>query len=143
MVETDLTDYFQQMCKQAEWSLKNVQEVGQSTRSQPPTTKDKGPETADDRTRADTAQGKASGHWQELRDQWRAHVVKVREDAKKKTAELDAAGAAHYAAEAESNAQEAIGHALDAIDEAEHTVIYALRARAEANTLASNEASRP
>ena len=141
MVQTDLSDYFQQMCKQAEWSLNQVHDAVQSYRNQPQTTREKRSVTADDRTRTDTAQDKASGHWEEFRDHWRTHVAKVTKDTEKKMAELDADGAAHYADEAESDAQHAIGHAMEAIEEAKRSVIYALRARAEANTLAS-DASR-
>jgi len=138
MVQIDLSDYFQQMCKQAEWSLNQVQDVVQSGSGQPQTTKDKRSDTADDRTRTDTAQDKASGQWEELRDHWRTHVAKLRKATEKKVAELDADGAAHYADEAESDARHAIGHAMDAIEEAKRSVIYALGARAEANTLASD-----
>jgi hypothetical protein len=53
-------------------------------------------------------------------------VKKVRADTSKKLAELDATEAACYAQDAE-DAQYAIGHALDAIEEAERSVTYAMR----------------
>jgi len=144
MDDTDLNGQFQQMCKQAEYSLEKIQDAI-SNRSQPQTdvatTKGRRSE-ADDRTRADTSHANASGHWQELRDHWHAHLAKVREDAEKKKGELDATYAAHYAEEAEGNAQEAIQFAVDAIGEAERTVLYAVSARAEANAPASDPASR-
>ena len=116
MIETDLSDYFQQLCQQSEWSLHKIQDAVQSNWSQPqknaPAAKHKASETTGDRKRTDTAQDKAWGRWQAFRDQWRTHVAKVRADTDTKLAELDATGAAHYAEEAESDAHYAIGHAL-------------------------------
>ncbi len=145
MVETDLSDYFRELCKQSEWSLQKIQDAKQSDPNRPPAdapaTKPTGSEVTDDRERAYTTHDKASGRWQAISDQWRTHVAKVRADTSKKLAELNATGAAYYAQEAESDAQFAIGHALDAIEETERSVIYAVRARARAEGLASEGAS--
>ena len=141
MVETDLTDYFRQLCQQSEWSLHEIEDVVHSTENEPQrdvaAVTNTRSQTADDRKRADTTHGNGSDRWQEFRDQWRTHVAKLRGDTSKRLAELDAAGAAHYADEAELDAQDAIGHALDAIEEAEESVVNALRARARAEKIAS------
>lgn len=138
MAETDLTDQYQDMCKQAEYSLAEIQDAIQLTRNQRQTdaagTK-KASETADDRPAA--ARNDVSGRWQQLRERVRAHHAKVREDVKMKMSEMEASQAAHYADEAESDAQKSIEHAVDAIGEAEQRVVYAVHARAEAHALAS------
>lgn len=140
MVQTDLSDYFKEMCKQAEWSLNQVQDAVRSCGGPPQTTKDQQSDTADDKATTDTTEDKGSGQWEELREHWRTHVDKLKKDTEKKVAELDADSAAHYAGEAETDAQHAIGHAMDSIEEAKRSVIYAVRSRAEANTLASDAA---
>jgi len=146
MVETDLSGQFQQMCKQAEYSLQEIQDAIQSSRNQLRTeaasTKGKGSETTHDPTRAATTHATASGRWQVLRDQWHAHVAKLREDAERKKASVDATHAAHYAEEAEGDAQEAIQFAADAIGEAERAVLNAVRARTKASVLANSPANR-
>ena len=145
MVETDLSDYFGQLCKQSEWSLQKIQDARKSnanrTRTEVAATKPTGSEVTDDRKSAYTTHDNASGHWEGFRDQWRSHVAKVRADTSKKLAKLDTTGAAYYAREAESDAQYAVGHALEAIEEAERSVIYALGARASAEGLASEGTS--
>ena len=139
MTEIDLSDYFRQIREQAEYSLQKIEDANQSKRNKlrtdVATTEGKESETAGDRMRAETAHHNGSPHWQELRDHWRAHIAKAREDIETKKANLDAAGATHYAEEAESDAQETIAFALDAIEEAEKSVIYAFHARAHANAL--------
>ncbi|HTY35086.1 hypothetical protein [Mycobacterium sp.] len=146
MVETDLSDYFGQLCKESEWSLQKIQEAKESnsirSRAETAATKPGGSEVTDDRQSAHAARDKGADHWEEFRDQWRAHVAKVKADTSKKLAELDATGAANNAREAESDAQNAIGHALEAIEEAERSVVYALGARASAEELASEAAAR-
>lgn len=146
MVETDLKDYFRELCKQSEWSLQKIQDAGQSNANRPQTdaaaTKPTGTQVSDDRKRRHTTDHEASDRWQELREQWRSHVAKLKADSGKKLVELDATGAAYFARDAESDAQHAIAHALEAIEEAERSVICALNARASAERLASEGASQ-
>ena len=60
-----------------------------------------------DKGKAETAQDRASSHWQEIRGRWQEHVAKVRTRVKEQEAELDAKVAA-------ADADMAEGYALDA-----------------------------
>jgi hypothetical protein len=89
------------------------------------------------RVSADIMHDEAFGEWQEIRDRWRSHVVKVREYIRTRRAEADATEAVENAGMAESYARQAIEFTLDAVDEAEEVVLDALQARATANALVS------
>jgi len=73
----------------------------------------------------------------EIRGKWQAHVAKVREDARRKGAELDAKEADAEANIALSYALDAIDFATSAIEEAEYAALDALDARARAVALTS------
>jgi hypothetical protein len=69
MVETELSDYFRQLCKQSEWSLQKYRMLNSPT-DRPQTdvaaTKPTGREVTDDRKRAPSTHNKAPGRWQEF-----------------------------------------------------------------------------
>jgi Mg2+ and Co2+ transporter CorA len=145
MVDTDLNQQFQKMCEQAEYSLRQIEDAVRANRNSINTvveTTETDSEAADEAQGTHAARDDVSGHWQEFRDQWHAHVAKLREEAKKKISELDASQAAHWAEKSDADAREAIQYAVDAIVEAERTVLYALRTRADADAVASNQSDR-
>ena len=71
------------------------------------------------------AGGRASSHWQEVRDKWATHVASVRGHLREEKGQLDADVAAGDANMAEDYALDAIDFATAAIDEAESAVLGA------------------
>jgi len=134
MGDPDLSTQFQAICQKAEVAREKIEDA---SRKQLRPRHAEASDAVTGQVSADIVQDEASEPWQEIRDRWRSHVVKVRKDITTKRADLDATEALKNAGMAESYAREAIEFALDAVDEAEQAVLDALQARAGANALVS------
>ena len=78
-----------------------------------------------------------SSQWQDIRDEWQAHVAKVRRNVKEHTERFDAHEAAADADMADAYAFDAIDFAQAAVEEAESTALDATYLRASADALCS------
>jgi len=126
--DPDLSTQFQAICQKAEVAREKIEDA---SRKQLPPTHAEASDADTHQVSADIIGDEASEPWQEIRDRWRSHVVKVRKDITTKRADLDATEALKNAGMAESYAREAIKF------EAQEAVLDALQARATANALVS------
>ena len=140
MSDADLKAQFEKISDTARTATDKVEAAGQRTRDQLEADVDAAHERATaaaDRMKdkADAARDNASSEWQEIREKWHAHVAKVRARAHKKKDQIDAHNAAMDADMTEAYAYDAIDFALEAIEEAEYSVLDAIYARANAEAL--------
>jgi hypothetical protein len=142
MADTDLSAQFEKLSDKAKKVAEELSAAGAQTRDQLGSdvaiARDKAAASADQfKERARAAGEKASSQWDEIRGKWQAHVARVREDARRKGAELDAKEADAEANIALSCALDAIDFAAAAIEEAEYAALDAVDARARAVALTS------
>ena len=95
MADTDLSAQFEKLSDKAKKVAEELSAAGAKTRDQLESdvtiARDKAAASAEQfKERARAAGDKASSQWDEIRGKWQAHVAKVREDARRKGAELDA-----------------------------------------------------
>ena len=140
MSDADLKAQFEKIADSARTAADKVEAAGQRTRDQleadVETAHEKADATADRmKDKADDARDNASSDWQEIREKWQAHVAKVRARAHKKKDQIDAHNAAMDADMTEAYAYDAIDFALEAIEEAEYSVLDDIYARANAEAL--------
>jgi hypothetical protein len=140
MSDADLKAQFEKIADTARTATDKVEAAGQRTRDQleadVATAHERATAAADRmKDKADAAGDDASSDWQEIREKWHAHVAKVQARAHKKKDQIDAHNAAMDADMTEAYAYDAIDFALDAIEEAEYSVLDALYARANAESL--------
>jgi hypothetical protein len=140
MSDADLKAQFEKIADTARTATDKVEAAGQRTRDQleaDVATAHQSATAAADRMKdkADAARDDASSDWQEIREKWHAHVVKVQARAHKKKDQIDAHDAAMDADMTEAYAYDAMDFALDAIEEAEYAVLDAIYARANAEAL--------
>ena len=95
-------------------------------------------QSAELRAKAEQASQRATSGWQEVQDDWDAHVQRLRQRIDDKKAEFDRKEADREADDAESDAQDAIDFAAAAIEEAEYAVLDATLARMDADALATS-----
>jgi hypothetical protein len=88
------------------------------------------------RTKATQAKSDVAGGMQAVRDNWQAHVTGLHDKAADKKAEKDARKSEHKAEAAELYAEDAVGFAIAAIQEAEYAVLDAALTRYDADTAA-------
>ena len=81
------------------------------------------------------AQAETATGWETMKDQWQAHVAQLHQRAGDKRAERDARKTELKAEAAEEYADDAIGFAIAAVQEAEYAVMDAMLARADANAM--------
>ncbi|MGO8771639.1 MAG: hypothetical protein ACLQIK_06780 [Mycobacterium sp.] len=142
MADTDLSAQFEKLSDKAKNVAAELSAAGAKTRDQLESdvtiARDKAAASAEQfKERAHAAGDKASSQWDEIRGKWQAHVANVREDARRKGAELDAKAADAEANAALSYALDAIDFASGAIEEAEYAALDAMGARARAVALTS------
>jgi len=142
MADNDLIKQFDKISTAAKEANEKIRASGQQAREKveadAANARDRASQAADHlKDRAQAAHDKASEHWQDLADQWNAHIAKIRKDLKKKKAEHDAKEMKSYAELAEGYALDAIDFAQAAVYEAEYAALDALSARAAADAMAS------
>ena len=142
MADNNLIEQFDKISTAAKEANEKIRASGQQAREQVEAdatrARDRASQAANHlKDRAQAAHDKASEHWQDLADQWHAHVAKIRKDVKKKKAEHDAKEMKVYAEMADGYALDAIDFAQAAIYEAEYAVLDAVSARATADAMAS------
>ncbi len=142
MADADLSAQFEKLSDKAKQVAGEVSAAGSKTKDQLESdvtiARDRAAASAEQfKEGARAAVDKASSRWDEIRGKWQAHVAKVREDAQRKGAELDAKEADAEAEIALSYALDAIDFAAAAIEEAEYAALDAVDARARAAALSS------
>jgi hypothetical protein len=142
MANTDLSGPFEKLSDKAKKAAAELSAAGAKTRDQLESdvtiARDRAAASAEQfKERARAAGDTASSRWDEIRGKWQAHVAKVREDARRKGAELDAKEADAEADIALSYALDAIDFAAAALEEAEYAALDAVDARARAVALSS------
>ena len=142
MADTDFGAQFEKLSDKARQVAAEVSAAGSKTKDQLESdvtiARDRAAASAERfKERARVAGNTASSRWDEIRGKWQAHVAKVREDARRKGAELDAKEADAEAKIALSYALDAIDFAAAALEEAEYAALDAVDARARAVALSS------
>ena len=91
-----------------------------------------------DHIKAKTAPTKAgaAADWQAMQDKWQSHIAQLHQRAGDKKAERDVRKAGQKADAAEVYAEDAVGFAIAAVQEAEYAVLDATLARSDADALA-------
>jgi hypothetical protein len=140
MADDDLSAQFERISDKARSAADTLRAAGQRSKDQ----LEKDVASAQERAvaatdhlkaKADDARDTASSHWQQVRENWHAHVVQTRARANKAKTKIDAGGAAMDVDLTEAYAYDAIDFALGAIEEAENAVLEAMYARAAAAAL--------
>jgi hypothetical protein len=140
MAETDFCAQFEKLADKAKTAAAELSAAAEKTRDQlerdVTTARERAAASAEQfKDRGGAAGAKASSQWDEIRGRWQAHVAKVRDEARRKGAELDAKDADVEANIALSYALDAIDFATSAIEEAEYATLDAMDARARAVAL--------
>jgi len=93
-----------------------------------------------DEIKAKGAQKKAEAAtgWEAMQDRWRSHIAQLHQRAADLKAERDLHKAQKKAEHAEAKAEDAIGFAIAAAQEAEYAVLHAALARLDADALAGS-----
>src|ERR1700722_1259374 len=134
------SDRFTKLGEQLDQAQSNVEAGAAEDRAKLKARVDAARNSADDRAaqmraKAQKTSEQADGQWHEIQSNWDAHIQRVRQRIEDRKAERDVKHAEREADRAEADALDAVDFAAAAIEEPEHAVLPAARARADANAL--------
>lgn len=140
MSDLDLSAQFQTISDQARLATEKIKAANHQASDQLQAdvagARDKAGAAADHlNDKAVAARHKRTSDWDQIRDDWQAHVAKARAHVKAKKAQLNADDAAAVADMDEVDALDAIEFAAAAIDEAAYVALNAIETRAYADSL--------
>src|SRR3954447_23001013 len=139
---SSLSDSFRKLADQIDEAEVNIKTSSSQGKAELQAKVDEARRSADEqsaqlRSRAEEASNRASSGWQEVQNDWDAHVQRLRQRIDQKETEFDRNEAALADKTAESDAADASDFAVAAVEEAEYALLDATLARTDADALAA------